>query len=31
MSRTYRCPLESSFGVGAPSSIVDAWDLLVEQ
>lgn len=28
---THRCPLEGSFGVGAPSSVVDGWDLLVEQ
>lgn len=30
-NRTYRCPLEGSFGVGASSSVVDGGDLLVEQ
>lgn len=28
---THRCPLEGSFRVGASSSVVDGWDLLVEQ
>ncbi len=28
---THRCPLEGSFGVGAPPSVVDGRDLLVEK